>query len=144
MYSNKSELRDKRTEVVDFSYPKGTFSYLGIEFQIYSDKNKRSTKAPQLALKRKDNNKRLSGLWQDGDLLRGDFRVDNKKRYFTLLISKDKKQLTLTGFREALSLIGITNQDTKTEGLKRLTEASTRDRKGYVDNPALKTAIEHI
>ncbi len=107
MYFNKSELRDKTTEVVDFSYPKGTFSYLGIEFQIYSDKNKRSTKAPQLALKRKDNNKRLSGLWQDGDLLRGDFRVDNKKRYFTLLISKDKKQLTLTGFKDAISLIGI-------------------------------------
>ncbi len=117
MYFNKSELRDKTTEVVDFSYPKGTFSYLGIEFQIYSDKNKRSTKAPQLALKRKDNNKRLSGLWQDGDLLRGDFRVDNKKRYFTLLISKDKKQLTLTGFREALQLQGIDRTVKQNKGL---------------------------
>jgi len=145
MYSNKNEVRDKTTEVVDFDVSNNTFSYLGIDFQIFNDNVKGGVKRPPLALKVKETGQRLSGLFSEGsNIAKGDIRNGFEKRFFTFELSPDKTKICLTGFREALSLIGITNQDTKTEGLKRLTEASTRDRKGYVDNPALKTAIEHI
>jgi hypothetical protein len=106
MYPKQSKL-DKTTDVVDFSFSKGTFNYLGIEFQIYSDRKNPNT--PDLALKRNDTtpHKRLSGLFQEGATLRGDIRTSTQKRYFTIEISEDKKQVNLIGFRDAIELIGI-------------------------------------
>jgi hypothetical protein len=106
MYPKQSKL-NKTTGVVDFSYPKGIFNYLGIEFQIYSDRKNPNT--PDLALKRNDTKppKRLSGLFQEGSTLKGDIRTNTQKRYFTIEISEDKKRLNLTGFKSAIELIGI-------------------------------------
>lgn len=106
MFPKQSNI-SKTTEVVNFSYSKGTFTYQGIEFQIYSDRKNPHT--PDLAIKRNDTvpHKRLSGLFQDGTRLRGDIRTDTQKRYFTIEISEDKHQISLTGFRDAISLIGI-------------------------------------
>lgn len=106
MYPKQSNI-DKTTEVVSFSYPKGIFKYQGVEFQIYSDRKNPNT--PDLAIKRNDTkpHKRLSGLFQEGLVLKGDIRTDTQKRYFTIEISEDRKKVSLTGFKDAISLIGI-------------------------------------
>jgi hypothetical protein len=107
MYSNKSELRDNTTDVVDFFIDKRTFNFQGIEFQIYPDTKNPNT--PDYAIKRNDTNqpKRLSGLFQEGSTFKGDIRTNTQKRYFTIEISEDKKRLNLTGFKSAIELIGI-------------------------------------
>jgi len=106
MYFKQSKL-DKTTQVVDFCYSKKTFIYQGIEFQIYPDT--KNTRTPDIALKRNDTkpHKRLSGLFKDGSILQGDIRTDKEKRYFTLEISEDKRYITLVGFQQAISLVGI-------------------------------------
>jgi len=105
MYSKQSELRDKTTDVVDFF--NGKFQYLGIEFQIYSDK--RNPKTPDLALKRNDTKppKRISGLFSDNNVLNGDTRNGQVKRYFQLALSPEKESIILYGFKEALEVLGI-------------------------------------
>lgn len=107
MYSKQIELRDKTTEVVDFCYSRGLFTYQGIDFQIYPDRKNPNT--PDIAIKRNDTtpHKRLSGLFVDGARLKGDIRTSTQKRYFQLEVSEDKKHITLIGFKEAISLIGI-------------------------------------
>jgi hypothetical protein len=107
MYSNKSELRDNTTDVVDFFIDKRTFNFQGIEFQIYPDTKNPNT--PDYAIKRNDTNqpKRISGLFQEGSRLKGDTRKGQERRYFQLEITPDKKQINLIGFRYAIELIGI-------------------------------------
>ncbi len=109
MYSKQTDI-DKTTEVVDFLLNK-KFIHLGIEFELYPDTN---PKTQGLALKRNDTSphKRISALWQDRYnplKYRGDVVNVSKtdKRRFTIEISPDKTQIALTGFTNALELIGV-------------------------------------
>jgi len=106
MYSKQSKL-SKTTEVVDFSIEKKIFEYKEIEFQIYPDT--RNPKTPDYAIKRNDTKppKRISGLFLDGKKLKGDVRTENQKRYFSIEIIPEQKQVVLEGFSEAIELIGI-------------------------------------
>ena len=106
MYFHKSKL-SKTTEVVDFSIEKKVFEYKGVDFQIYPDTKNPNT--PPYAIKRNDTTppRRISGLFVDGRKLKGDVRVGNQKRYFSIEIIPEQKQVVLEGFSEAIELLGI-------------------------------------
>ena len=104
MYFNKSELRDKTTEVVHFS-DKQTFYYQDILFRIFRT-GSTNPKAPILALLKVDTQERVSGLFKIGtDIYQGDTRSKKegvkKKEYFRLRFL-DKNTIELTNFENAL------------------------------------------
>jgi hypothetical protein len=108
MYFKQSEL-DKTTNVVSFCIKKKTFTFNGVEFQIYPDKH---PKRQAFAIKRNDYHKRISALFPDPyntSKYYGDVVDANKeqKRKFSIEIFQDKSKIRLDNFAYAIELIGI-------------------------------------
>ena len=134
MFSSQS-IKEKAIHIVPLSNDL-SFTFQGIEFNIFRN-NKKSRNQQDYILKRKDNNKRLSGLWlHQGYVLRGDILAKGLDKIpFNIEISEDRTEAIHIDFSKAIHLELGTRPDEQNkgftghyrglqEGLKELTDNS--------------------